>query len=189
MTPTRRFLLWLLPVWVLSFLLGVLGGLWMTADAQAPVPHSYDELHELRGEAKAMAADSAYTQYHGAVGCDAKEDVPVIQRLLVAGDTLAQAETDRHEAMHFIQLARTGCRETIALWQHSPLAWLLAEAQASCAGFEVYGADREKRHARMLAMILVVAFRRPPGISMGDVWEAFTQACGEPAGVDSSYRP
>jgi hypothetical protein len=165
----------------------VAGARWVAA--QAPVPHTYttpDQLHDLREEAKRDTA--LVSQYHGAVGCDTHEDVPVIQHLVPAGDSLARAETVRHEATHFVQLAKAGCRATLNRWMAEPMVWLVAEAEAACTGFEVYP-RAEQRHARMIKSILVVAFRRPPGISLRDIWSAFEEACGEPSSLDRSYRP
>lgn len=167
---------------------GILFGLLLSAavmQAQAPVPHTFGDEHSQRA---VTASRDSTTQYHGAVSCDSLQDVPVIEHITPPGDSLLRAENVRHEAMHFVQLAAAGCRKTMALWQHDALAWLLAEAEASCAGLEVY-ANREKRHSRMQAMILLIGFRRPPGLAFGDVGEAFRAACGEPSELDPSYRP
>lgn len=152
----------------LAFWAGLsMGCFWINADAQAPVQMSSDS-----GDAHLPRIE----QYHGAVTCFNHE--PAIERIEnhIVGDSLLRAEVVRHEAMHFVQLAAGNCDSTLAAFQANPVLWLQAEAEASCVGFKVY-ADPAQRRARQIATLLVLAFRRPAGISFGDVREALEQWC------------
>lgn len=103
------------------------------------------------------------TGWHGGVACE--RGVPVIQymgkyhprtgQLLPPGSPL-RAESVRHEAMHFVQLAADGdCTQTARRWIANPLEWLDAEAQALCAGLEVYrGPAWTVRKAELFALLM-----------------------------------
>lgn len=175
-------------VFGLAFWSGLTFGCHWMAQAQAPVQMSSDS-----GKVPLPRIE----QYHGAVGCVG--GVPAVQHLRAGVniarwqrengtiqtdtllvpvlDSLTRAEVTRHEAAHFVQLAASAnCDSVMATWRGDPRQWLVAEAEAACTGFQVYR-EAARRKARQTAYVLLLGFRRPAGISYGDVRQAFDEAC------------
>lgn len=101
--------------------------------------------------------------WHGGVACE--RGVPVIEYMgkyhprtgeLLPPGSLLRAESVRHEAMHFVQLAADGdCTQTARRWLANPLEFLEAEAQSLCTGIEVYkGAAWSQRKAEVFALLM-----------------------------------
>jgi hypothetical protein len=135
--------------------------------AMPPIVHHY-------GSGRPASRDTS--QYFGGVTCQAGVPVIFYDRDQTR-DSLQRAETIRHEAMHFVQLATGDCVTTLGRWASDPRAFLAAEMEAFCAGIAQLPPARQ--HARRQEYLLLFGGpRRPYGISFEDVAAAILNACG-----------
>lgn len=144
----------------LFFWLGILVG---CAPQVAPAPTAPLQPAVVFAHTMTVTVIEPGTGWHGGVACE--RGVPVIAYMgkyhprtgeLLPPGNLLRAESVRHEAEHFVQLAADGdCTQTARRWLANPLEFLEAEAQALCRGLEVYrGPAWSIRKSEVFALLM-----------------------------------